>query len=254
VTPWDPRLERLFDPALPSATLLYSILEGGSPGEILVDDSSDPSQCLVRSPIRLTFASRDIRQGFLDECLAELRKTAGVGVVLAPDVAAQTWALPEPDDVIERLEFLPKSKLDGPLRKALARPLAGMEIREIDREAFDNPLWREAVLSFCVTPESFFGRGFAIALFRDEEPIAWSYLPICGRSTMEIGVATAEEHRGKGYATLIAAHAIERCLAMGRRAVWSCESDNLSSAAIARKLGFQGERTYCIHAYRSIKA
>jgi predicted GNAT family acetyltransferase len=70
---------------------------------------------------------------------------------------------------------------------------------------------------------------------------------------MEIGVMTAEAHRGKGYATRVSAHVIARCLERGASVAWSCETDNPTSIAIARRLGFQDERTYPVLVYRSTK-
>ncbi|MFC2095769.1 GNAT family N-acetyltransferase, partial [Candidatus Bipolaricaulota bacterium] len=66
-------------------------------------------------------------------------------------------------------------------------------------------------------------------------------------------VFTADEHRGKGYATLVSAEVIKRCLGSGLSVFWSCETDNPASAAIARKLGFGEERSYPVYAYRSNK-
>lgn len=248
-----PDLMKLFDEDSPVKSLLFSILEGRTPAEILVDDPEHPRQCIVRSAARFTFASRDVDQGFLERALAELRQTAGVGLVCPPDGFAHGMP-PDPDLVVERLGFRDFDPADGGFRKALARSLEGMEIREIDRERFENTLWRDLLLGFSGSAESFLEHGFGLALYRGDEVLAWSYAPNRGLSTMEIGVETAEDHRGQGHATFIAAHVISRCLARGWSVAWSCETDKPASAAIARKLGFRSERTYPMYGYRSTKA
>ena len=245
-----PELMKLFDEDTPVKSLLFSILEGRTPAEILVDDREHPRRCVVRSGARFTFASRDTDREFLDQALTELRRTAGVALVPPPD-ASKRWAPPDPDLVVERLSFRGFDPVAVGFREALARPLEGMEVREIDRERFDNPLWRDLLVEFSGSAERFLEHGLGLALYRGDEVLAWSYAPNRGLSTMEIGVETVEAHRGRGHATFIAAHIISRCLARSWSVAWSCETDNPASAAIARKLGFRGERTYPVHVYRS---
>ena len=245
-----PNLMKLFDEDSPVKSLLFSILEGHTPAEILVDDPEHPRQCVVRSGARFTFASRDVDRDFLERALAELQQTAGVALVCPPDGSARSTP-PDPDLVVERLGFRDFDPAHAGFRETLARPLKGMEIREIDRERFDDPLWRDLLLEFSGSAASFLEHGLALALYRGDEMLAWSYAPNRGLSTMEIGVETVEEHRGQGHATFIAARVISRCLARGWSVAWSCETDNPASAAIARKLGFHGERTYPVYVYRS---
>jgi RimJ/RimL family protein N-acetyltransferase len=245
-----PDLMRLFDEDSPVKSLLFSILEGRTPAEILLDDPKRPRRCVVRSAVRFTFASRDIDQSFLDRALTELRRTAGVALVCPPD-RSEPWTPPDPDLVVERLRFADFDPAHAGFRETLARPLEGMEVREIDRERFDNALWRDTLLGFSGSVERFLKHGLALALYRGDEALAWSYAPNRGLSTMEIGVETVEAHRGQGHATLIAAHVISRCLVRGWSVAWSCETDNPASAAIARKLGFHSELTYSVYVYRS---
>ena len=245
-----PDLMKLFDEDSPVKSLLFSILEGRTPAEILVDDLEHPRRCVVRSGARFTFASRDIDRDFLDRALDELRQTAGVALVCPPDRSTR-WTPPDPDVVVERLGFRDFDPAHAGFRETLARPLKGMEIREIDRERFDDPLWRDLLLEFSGSAASFLEHGFGLALHRGDEVLAWSYAPNRGLSTMEIGVETVEAHRGRGHATFIAAHIISRCLARSWSVAWSCETDNPASAAIARKLGFRGERTYPVYVYRA---
>ncbi|MCX6100821.1 MAG: GNAT family N-acetyltransferase [Candidatus Bipolaricaulota bacterium] len=87
----------------------------------------------------------------------------------------------------------------------------------------------------------------------DGEALVEAYAPLHGRNTIGLGVMTAEAHRGNDYETLVTAHMIDRCLEQGLPVAWSCETENPASASIARKLGFQGERTCPMRVYRSAK-
>ena len=55
----------------------------------------------------------------------------------------------------------------------------------------------------------------------------------------DIGVATDEQWRGRGFATAAASFVARRIQESGRTPVWSCGEDNMASLRVARKLGFE---------------
>ena len=55
----------------------------------------------------------------------------------------------------------------------------------------------------------------------------------------DIGVATDEQWRGRGFATAAASIVARRIQQTGRTPVWSCGEDNLASLRVAQKLGFK---------------
>jgi RimJ/RimL family protein N-acetyltransferase len=247
-----PGLLELFDETTPGASMLYPMLEGHCPADIRVDDLAEPEQCLIRNGVGVTFASHGVSQAFLEQALADLRTTRGVGLVSDPEKPL-SWTLPPPAAEMERLEFRSFDPQAAGFRTPLGQPLADLELRSLDGASFDRSLWRDMLLAFCGSAEGFLRHGFGISLCRGGEVLAEGYAPLLGRSTMEIGVMTVEAHRGNGYATRVAAHVIDRCLRRGFSVAWSCETDNPASAVIARRLGFQKERTYPVLVYRSTK-
>ncbi|MEZ4736956.1 MAG: GNAT family N-acetyltransferase [Caldilineaceae bacterium] len=48
----------------------------------------------------------------------------------------------------------------------------------------------------------------------------------------------------KGYGTIVTAHLIHAIESPGDRTYWNCTQENVASAAIARKLGYQVEKAY----------
>ncbi len=58
-------------------------------------------------------------------------------------------------------------------------------------------------------------------------------------SYADIGVATEERWRGRGFATAAASIVARRIQETGRTPVWSCGEDNLASLRVAGKLGFE---------------
>jgi RimJ/RimL family protein N-acetyltransferase len=248
-----PALLELFDETTPGAAMLYPMLEGRCPADIRVDDLTEPTQCLIRTGVGVTFASRDVSRTFFEQAMADLRTTRGVGLV-CDSGNPLSWTLPPPDAEMERLEFRSFDPQAAGYRSALGRPLADLTLRDVDRVSFDRCLWRDMLLAFCGSAEGFLRHGFGISLSRGDEVLAEGYAPLLGRSTMEIGVMTVEAHRGNGHATRVAARVIDRCLEQGFSVAWSCETDNPASAAIARRLGFGNERLYPVLVYRSTKA
>ena len=61
---------------------------------------------------------------------------------------------------------------------------------------------------------------------------------IAGRYA-DIGVATDEQWRGRGFATAAASIVARRMQETGRTPAWSCGEDNMASLRVAQKLGFK---------------
>ena len=230
-----PDLLELFDEDGPGTAMLFSILEGRGSADILVDDPDRPTRCLVRNGVRMTFASRGVSQAFLGLPLADFcGRRGGVVLVRRPD-GSEAWTPPVADIEAERLEFTDFDVAEGGYREILRRSIEGTQLREVDEASFENCLCRDKLLTLCCSAEGFLQYGFGLSLCRGRELLAEGYGPLLGRSVMEIGVISAEEHRGQGLAKAVSAHVIERCLERGWSVTWSCEMDNPASAAVARK-------------------
>ena len=61
---------------------------------------------------------------------------------------------------------------------------------------------------------------------------------------MELGVRTAPDHRGRGYATVTCRHLVRDIEARGLWPWWNTNAGNAPSIALARRLGFARERAY----------
>ena len=68
----------------------------------------------------------------------------------------------------------------------------------------------------------------------------------------EIGIGTAEGYRRQGLATLTAARAIQACEARGYAVFWNAAQQNVASVALARRLGFQTERSFRVLVWDAI--
>jgi len=69
------------------------------------------------------------------------------------------------------------------------------------------------------------------------------------RGVAEMSVDTHEDYRQKGLGTITSAHVIRECEAQGYRVFWGTSQKNAASVALARRLGFQTERTFTVFSW-----
>ena len=73
----------------------------------------------------------------------------------------------------------------------------------------------------------------------DGEPASTAFTAYRHDGVLEIGIETAEEHRGKGLARIACAKLINYCIEQGLEPVWTCRLENAASTNLAGRLGFR---------------
>jgi GNAT acetyltransferase len=244
-------LPALFDPALPNAPMLFAMLEGHLPGRAIADDPVVPTLAAVQSAEGIAFISRTTSQAELDEALSGLRRDALVGLTW-PDDAVGSGTPEPPARAQGRLGFGPIPTTGERLRSLRDDLPADATVRALDAGLLERCAWRELVVGAHGSVEAFLEHGIGLCLLRDDEILAEAYAPFIGRGVAEVGVITADAHRGQGLAPIaiawLAAELAERDLAM----YWSCDADNEASARVAGKLGFGPARPFGILLYRRL--
>jgi RimJ/RimL family protein N-acetyltransferase len=91
--------------------------------------------------------------------------------------------------------------------------------------------------------------GYGLCLMREDDLLCEAFAGPEANGVIEIGVETQPHHMHKGYATLTCAHLIYEMEQHGYRTYWNCDKNNLASAALARKLGYQTEKEYRLLAW-----
>ncbi len=244
-----PALPGLFDPSIPNNPALWAVFMGRHAGRAVVDSPVRPCQCLLRTEADLTYASRGIRQDFLERAIDFFRPIGHMWLVRhRSDPPA-----PGGYKILPRLEFYgydPHSRLLHNLRKHLPE---GHDIRVIDRALLQRCEWREDMVFYCGSLDNFLSNDLGICLMRGEEIITEAYASALGSTYAEIGAVTHQPYRGRGYAPLTVAFLIELLEQRGFHAYWSCDLDNPASASVARKLGFQVECAYETFEYEAAR-
>ena len=246
----DPVLQELFDPYLPNSSALWAVLKGNHGGKALVDNTSIPSQCVLRTNAALTYFSRQTGQTFLDEAIAHFRKIGQVWLVWPHKTSLHP---PNVDlaETIKRLEFYGYNANSDTLRKLRKQLPEGFVIRKIDEQIIERCEWRPEMEFYAGSLKNFLTHGIGICILRGEDIVVEAYASSLGRERAEIGAITHEEFRGQGYAPIACAFLIETCEKRGYQAYWSCDADHKASVRVAEKLGFQYERPYQIYEYPS---
>ncbi len=241
------RVLSLFEPDQPNSTIIFSTLEGRTPGKAYINNVDTPTACLLVIPYyNYAYLGGVSDQQWLNQTVAELRQGQGLNLVWSPQLSAQ-WALPATPDVeTVCLEFDALASSPAPSIPE------GHSLRTIDEELFTRCLWREDMLMAFGTTENFLKYGIGTCLMADEEICSEAYAIFLGAGKFEIVPVTHEKYRQRGYAYVTCQHLIQLFEARGYPTYWSCYGENVASVATARKLGFRNPRAYKLLEYTQI--
>ncbi|MFW6136018.1 MAG: GNAT family N-acetyltransferase [Chloroflexota bacterium] len=234
-----------------------AVLDGNSPGMILVDDAARPRSAFMLSPEGSYLAGAPADDAFnraLNEAVVARRALGKDLSVLCFVVHPESWRDRLPD-IVAPHALVPEKR-----RHYVCRTLRhdwrshlpeGYTVRRIDRSLLEDP---EIVVPDHVTrwmvnnwgsTERFLEGGFGFAATTDDELVSWSLTDCVSGDRCEIGIRTVPAHRRRGLAAATAAAAVECALSGHFRTVgWHCPETNLGSIATAEKVGLEKERDY----------
>jgi len=250
IAPTSPKLAGLFYTDLPNSPALWAVLKGNYPGRALVDQTTQPVQCVIRTDAALTYFSQGTNQPFLNEALNHFCKIGAVWLVwsncrnLHPPASRTVKQ-------IHRLEFF-DSREDTLtyLREQIPNEFS---IRPIDQKLLDRCRWRDEMEFYAGNLENFLRHGIGLCMMKGEEIVVETYASALGKLRAEIGAITMEKYRGQGYAPIACSYLIQECTQRGYQAYWSCDADHVASIQVARKLGFREQRAYSIFEYEQVQ-
>jgi len=87
--------------------------------------------------------------------------------------------------------------------------------------------------------EEFMANGAGYSLFYEESLAAMAFSSAVDSNTLELGIETIEQFRGKSFAYKVCSALIDYCLERGLEPVWACKLTNIGSYKLAQKLGFE---------------
>ena len=246
------RLLRLFDRDVPTEVRLVCVFEGRNPGTVLVDDAHDPTWCVVREAgWGHTFIGGrpDARQ--LTQAISELRRRSYVDVISWSGDTSPLPSPPPPDRVEAVLEFSLRSAGDPTVERLIRKIPKDCIIRQMDEILIEKCLWGPDMARASGSLQGFLQTGLGFCLMREEEILCEAYAVYWAATRVEIGVITHRKHRRLGYASMTCAYLVRTCEERGYQTTWTCASENVASASVARRLGYRREREFRLNCYRA---
>lgn len=245
-----PALRALFNAdSLPASLRCFAVLDGQTTGRILADHPTRPTWSVVQEAAFGTIYPGGLWDGQrLCQIVTDLRQGGDVLLGLWPGDSRSADIPPAPEYEGTVLEFTNRPMLAS-LDALLRQVPAGCTIRRVNRALFERSIDHDWQVMVYGSVEKALERGQGFYLMRGDDILCEAFAGPPNMGTVEIGVNTREPHRGRGYATFTCAHLVQTCEEQGYQTYWNCASQNLASAAIARKLGYRREQMYRLWAW-----
>ena len=236
--------------------MMYSVIEGNSPGRVFVDHADDPTctfiwtgvefSCFVGQKNNAAFL-RTIHTTILDEILPALREASSnfISIITFKDAHRQIWLNLFQDRHplslgVNTFAFDPESFRERRPR-SYSIP-AGFALKKMDRTILENPENQKILedIEFCWrSRDHFLQDGVGTCILKDGKAASYCYSIGCGAKSHQINIVTDPNHRRKGFANIVGAYFIDLCLGKGENLFWLCDKDNLPSRRLAESLGFE---------------
>jgi hypothetical protein len=241
----------LFKETVPDGPRLFSALNGLHPAIALADSADNPSWCVLRSSwFGNTFIGGQIEPDALGLALQRLRKTGQVLLDLGDP--RSTDFPPGATQREPRIEFYDRSPDDGAVDRLIASVPTGLNVRPVTYGTFNHCAWLDQLRAIFGTASGYLERSLGFLLLDGKRILSEAHAFFWGDAVVEIGVITANGHRGLGYASIVSAYLVRACESRGYATYWGCHVDNLASAAVARKLGHRIENKYSLAWYPAL--
>ena len=239
--------EPLIPADVPTRPRALAVLDGLLSGRTWADDPQDPRAVLVIEDADGTVygggaltaeAVRSALEGVVTRSADLIFGFAGFDDPMRAMVPADPYWRGEALDFTDRVAPADEDALVRGDRPEDAR------IVRLDASLLPLTEWYEDTLHAFGSAERWeeLGRGYAVMV--GDRMVAEAMAgPRC-RGLLEMGVVTREDHRRRGFGTLVSRLTARACEVRDDRVWWNANADNAPSLAIARRLGFKHERRY----------
>lgn len=235
-------------------SLAHAVLEDHQPGALILDHPDQPRTALIFNDNGFLFAfgapDADLTSAALTEVPNLPIDRQGMGIFATSPAWEELLAGLLPDRLRQkRLGFRwqpdaghppPNWRERIPPELALApidEPLAHSIVDGTGTQDYGIDPW---FIRIAGGPAAYAALGLGLALVESATRQIASICGICalGNGEAELEVGTTFGYRGRGLATLVSAAFLEQAVAQGWQPAYTCDSENLPSIAVARKLGF----------------
>ena len=238
-----------------------SILSGLTYSPIYVDSRDEPSFALTWTKSRIFLSGKlgdeDKRRAaetiYTKMKLDNLRRGAKYFVMYVDPGMPKPSFLELLDNVKIQSNTRNYYELDARTREWGEAPINGLRLEFIDRHFLSKPYKNldqveDEMCSERSSVEEFLEKSVGVCGVIGDDVVSWCMSEYNHGDRYEIGIATVEEHRRRGIATITADTLMKRCLEHGfSRVGWHCWKRNEPSNRTALKLGFRFVESYPVY-------
>ena len=256
----------------------HSIIEKRQKGRIFVDDEKHPSVALFWHYCGMAVLSGDCNNAIFNNGIIDLllrrfendQKKISIGIdnpawklkiedLLQSRLLYYSELENSPSDTTEKAKsyVLGRTRLRHKFNKDRFNDYTKnisvpnqFSLRKIDREILPKITGRIIPSFSWDSEQAFFEGGIGYCLMDGDKWSCSSFSAFIGHGQIDIGIETNPEFRRQGLGAPTAASMVRYCLEHGYQPVWGCLQDNVGSALIAKKVGFDVINSH--HVYFSI--
>jgi RimJ/RimL family protein N-acetyltransferase len=227
---------------------IKTVIEGSTPGRVLVDDTTDPRTAYMDTPEGSFVAGDPGNAGFNSSLREETPYLIDLSV--HPDSWEPNVGEIVRNRAVRRHLYRYYTFEERRMGDWSRRIPPGHEFRRVDAETLDSGLDNLDEVSHRIeknwrSTEEFLEKGFCFIIVHGDAIVSHCNSDCVSGDRCELGVWTAPAHRGRGLATLVAAGTVDHCLSRGiSRIGWHCIDTNIGSIRVAEKVGFRRTRDY----------
>jgi RimJ/RimL family protein N-acetyltransferase len=212
----------LFADTTNSKPVVFSVIEGNTDGNIIVDEAVNPQTALIYFE-DFFFLKGKTNKDFCKEIYSLLTEK------IFPSVSYEYFDF-----------YCLSDNLRNDVEKIFALSIHGKPVRKTF--TFDYTLFKQHLNWRIKIPEGFTmdisTEKISATLKKQSEIISECSAVFIGGNQTEISIETNEKYRRRGFATLTCSAFIELCTSCGYTPNWTCWDFREGSAELAKKLGF----------------
>lgn len=216
-----------------------SIAQGYQQGDIYVDSISNTKTVLFWHFSGFAFISGEYNRSFLEAVYERIADKNGKNprrFILFADEKTRSFFEAKADIEITRRYFFGFENKS--FRKTIALP-SDCELKSIDKNLLSKIKGRITPYFSWDSADEFLSKGKGYCVVCGEEVAAWAFSSAVSSDEIDIGVETAEKYQHKGLALAVSTAMIQYILVQNQTPVWACHYNNIPSAKLAERSGFQ---------------
>ena len=215
-----------------------SVAEGFQAGDIYTDCLESPTFALFWHVSGFAYLTGRPDKEYLDDIYKLMENTAGTN--------ARRFILELKDEEIasyfqkKNVEKHPRYRFRLQEKETFEQILPeGYELKEVDADILLKIFGNIVPSIFWRSGKEFLEKGKGYCIMYGKEVVSVAFSAAVSSEQVDIGIETAEAHRRKGLAAIVARKMVAYVKSVHKEPVWDCNVANVGSRCTAEKVGFE---------------